>query len=118
MKDRIKVVFFDREYSVLTDAEESYLMKIVDYLEQKITRAAKDNEPNEPIAVPAPVFLASLEIVDDFFALQREFDEFKRNAERKTQQLVGLLESPGSQKEPVLIEESPEDPFKSRGNSF
>ena len=115
MKDRIKVVFFGKEYSVLTDTEESYLMKIVDYLEQKITRAAGDNSP---VTVPAPVFLASLEIVDDFFALQREFDEFKRTAERKTEKLVGLLESPGSQKEPVLIEESPEDPFRSRGNSF
>lgn len=115
MKDRIKVVFFGREYSVLTDAEESYLMKIVEHLEQKITKAAEDNAP---VTVPAPVFLASLEIVDDFFALQREFDEFKRTAERKTEELVGLLESPGSQKEPVLIEESPEDPFRSRGNSF
>lgn len=115
MKDRIKVVFFGKEYSVLTDAEKSYLTKIVDYLEQKITGAAEDNAS---IAVPTPVFLASLEIVDDFFALQREFDEFKRAAERKTEELVGLLESPGSQKEPVLIEESPEDPFRSRGNSF
>jgi len=115
MKDRIKVVFFGKEYSVLTDAEKSYLMKIVEYLEQKITKASEDNAP---VTVPAPVFLASLEIVDDFFALQREFDEFKRTAERKTEELVGLLESPGSQKEPVLIEESPEDPFRSRGNSF
>ncbi len=115
MKDKIKVVFFGKEYSVLTDAEKSYLMKIVNYLEQKITGADEDNTP---ITVPTPVFLASLEIVDEFFALQREFDEFKRNAERKTEELVGLLESPGSQKEPVLIEESPEDPFKSRGNSF
>lgn len=115
MKDRIKVVFFGKEYSVLTDAEKSYLMKIVEYLEQKITKAAEDNVP---VTVPTPVFLASLEIVDDFFALQREFDEFKRTTERKTEELVGLLESPGSQKEPVLIEESPEDPFRSRGNSF
>ena len=62
MKDRIKVVFFGKEYSVLTDAEKSYLMKIVDYLEQKITKAA---EGNAPVTVPTPVFLASLEIVDD-----------------------------------------------------
>jgi len=115
MKDRIKVVFFGKEYSVLTDAEKSYLMKIVEYLEQKITKAAEDNTP---VTVPTPVFLASLEIIDDFFALQREFDEFKGTTERKTKELVGLLESPGSQKEPVLIEESPEDPFRSRGNSF
>ena len=115
MKDRIKVVFFGKEYSVLTDAEKSYLMKIVDYLEQKITGAAEDKSS---ITVPTPVFLASLEIVDDFFALQREFDEFKRTAERKTEELVGLLESPGSRKEPVLAEESPEDPFRSRGSGF
>lgn len=115
MKDRIKVVFFGTEYSVLTDAEKSYLMKIVNYLEQKITDAAEDNAP---VTVSTPVFLASLEIVDEFFTLQSEFDEFKRNTERKTEELVGLLESPGSQKEPVLIEESPEDPFRSRGNSF
>ncbi len=115
MKDKIKVVFFGKEYSVLTDAEKDYLMKIVDYLEQKITKAAGDGVP---ITVSPPVFLASLEIVDDFFALQREFDEFKRTAERKTKELVGLLESPGSQQEPVLIEERPEDPFRSRGSGF
>ena len=116
MKDRIKVVFFGKEYSVVTDAEKDYLMKIVNYLEQKITKAAGDDPA---ITVSPPVFLASLEIVDDFFALQREFDEFKRTAERKTEELVGLLESPGIQEEkPLLVEESPEDPFRSRGNNF
>ena len=117
MKDRIKVVFFGKEYSVITDAEKDYLMHIVNYLEQKITNAAGD-EP--AITVSSPVFLASLEIVDDFFALQREFDEFKRTTERKTKKLVGLLESPGNHEdeEPLLLEESPEDPFKSRGTSF
>ncbi len=115
MKDRIKVVLFSKEYSVVTDAEEDYLMHIVNYLEQKITKASGDDVL---ITVSPPVFLASLEIVDDFFALQREFDEFKRTAKRKTEELVGLLESPGSQKEPLLLEESPEDPFRSRGNSF
>ncbi len=117
MKDRIKVVFFGKEYSVVTDAEKDYFMHIVNYLEQKITNAAGD-EP--AITVSSPVFLASLEIVDDFFALQREFDEFKRTTERKTKKLVGLLESPGNHEdeEPLLLEESPEDPFKSRGTSF
>ena len=116
MKDRIKVVFFGKEYSVVTDAEKDYLMEIVNYLEQKITKAAGDDPA---ITVSPPVFLASLEIVDDFFALQREFDEFKRTAERKTEELVGLLESPGIQEEePLLVEESTEDPFRSRGNSF
>lgn len=116
MKDRIKVVFFGKEYSVVTDAEKDYLMEIINYLEQKITKAAGDDPT---ITVSPPVFLASLEIADDFFALQREFDEFKRTAERKTEELVGLLESPGIQEEePLLVEESPKDPFRSRGNSF
>ncbi len=109
MKDRIKVVFCGKEYSVVTDVEENYLMEIVNYLEQKVTKAAEDNKP---VNFTTAVFLSSsLEIVDDFFTLQREFDEFKRNAERKTEELVRLLESPRSRKEPVLIEESPENPF-------
>ena len=116
MKHRIKVVFFGKEYSVVTDAEKDYLMGIVNYLEQKITKAAGDDPA---VTVSPPAFLASLEIVDDFFTLQREFDEFKRTAERKTEELVGLLESPGIRKEePLLVEESPKDPFRSRGNSF
>lgn len=115
MKDRVKVVFFGKEYSVVTDAEKDYVMEIVNYLEQKITKATGNDVS---ITVSPPVFLASLEIVDDFFALQREFDEFKRNTERKTEKLVGLLESPESHEEPIFFEESPEDPFRSRGSSF
>ena len=116
MKDKIKVIFFGKEYSVVTDAEKDYVMRIVNYLEQKITQAAGDDPT---ITVSPPVFLASLEIVDDFFAVQREFDEFKRTAERKTEELVGLLESPGiGEEKSFLAEESAEDPFRSRGNSF
>ena len=117
MKDKIKVVFFGKEYSVVTDAEKDYVMEIVNYLEQKITQAAGGGPT---VTVSPPVFLASLEIVDDFCALQREFDEFKRTAERKTEELVGLLESPGNSEseEPLLVEESSEDPFRSRGSNF
>ncbi|MCY4262745.1 MAG: cell division protein ZapA [Candidatus Dadabacteria bacterium] len=115
MKDRIKVVFLGREYFVLTDAKKDYLMKIVNYLEQKIDKATEDNSQ---VAISTPVFLASLEIIDDFFTLQRDFDEFKRTTERKTKELVGLLESPGSVEKNVITEERPQDPFTPRGNGF
>ncbi len=117
MKEKIKLAFFGKEYSVVTDAEKDYLMEIVEYLEQKITKAAKDSR-SVSVTIPPPVFLASLEIVDDFFALKREFDEFKKTSERKTKELVYLLESSGSQEEPLFFEESTEDPFRSRGKSL
>ena len=115
MKQRVQVVFFGKEYSIVTDAEEDYVMKIVNYLEQKIRNATKDDAP---IVIPSPLLLASLEIADDFFALKRKFDEFKKAAERKTEELASMLESPGNREEPILLEESVEDPFRSRGKSY
>ncbi len=117
MKNRVNVVFLGKEYSIVTDADKEYVVKIVDYLEQKFNKTVA---VGTPITISTPVLLTSLEIVDDFFALQRKFDEFKRNTENKTEELVKLLESSGDStpKKFILTEEIGQDPFSSRGKSY
>lgn len=92
MKDTVKVVFFGKEYSVVTDADEGYVLKVANYLERKVKEVTDD----AAVTISPPILMASLEIIDDFFSLQREFDEFKRTADEKTRNMVRMLEAPGA----------------------
>lgn len=93
MKDTVKVVFFGKEYSVVTDADEGYVLKVAEYLERKVKEVTADDAA---VTISPPILMASLEIIDDFFSLQREFDEFKRTADEKTRNMVRILEAPGA----------------------
>ena len=91
--EKVTIDFFDNEYSILTDADESYVNQIAQFLESKVKEA---NKGNSKIAVSHPFLLASLKIVDDFFRLQREFEEFKSSADQKSKSLVELLDTSSS----------------------
>ena len=88
--NKIKIDFLDNEYSILSDADESYVNEIAQYLESKVKQA---NKNNSNIKVSHPFLLASLKIVDDFFRLQKEFEGYKKGAEQKSRNLVELLDS-------------------------
>lgn len=109
MKDKVKVTIFGREYLVVTDADEDYVLEIANYLERKVKEVSENGTPT---SISPPVLMASLGIIDDFFSLQREFDEFKRNTERKTKDLAELLESPEERGK------VPENPFSPEGTSI
>ncbi|NIP31970.1 MAG: cell division protein ZapA [Candidatus Dadabacteria bacterium] len=87
---KVKIDFFDNEYSILTDADESYVKQIAQFLESKVKEA---NKGNSKVSVSHPFLLASLKIIDDFFRLQREFEEFKDSAEQKSKYMVELLDT-------------------------
>lgn len=88
--ERVKINFFGKEYSILTDAEESYVEQIADYLEKKVKEVSKD-DPN--IVISHSFLLASLKILDDFFRLKEEFEDYKESAEQKSSAMVELLDS-------------------------
>ena len=115
MKDTVKVVFFGKEYSIVTDAEQSYVLKVADYLERKVKEVTAGDAA---VSISPPVLMASLEIIDDFFSLKREFDEFKRTADEKTRDLVRILETPGAGNEAPLAGKGPQDPFGARENGI
>lgn len=93
--EKVTIDFFDEEYSILTDADETYVKQIAEFLEAKVKEA---NKNNKKISVSHPFLLASLKIVDDFFRLQREFEEFKNSADQKSKSLVELLDSSSNYK--------------------
>ncbi|HEY7535013.1 MAG TPA: hypothetical protein VH878_03620, partial [Thermodesulfobacteriota bacterium] len=45
------------------------------------------------VVVPRPFLLATVKIVDDYFRLKREFEEFKNRAEESSKRLVEILDS-------------------------
>jgi hypothetical protein len=51
------------------------------------------------VAIPRPFLLATLKIVDDYFRLKREFEEFKNRAEERSRRLVEILDSSLGEKE-------------------
>ncbi|MCK5391480.1 MAG: cell division protein ZapA [Deltaproteobacteria bacterium] len=87
---RLKVRFFDIDYVIKTDAEEDYVQKIASYLEDKVKEISKQENA---IVVPRSFLLAMLKITDDYFKVERDFEEFKDRAEERSKRLVQILES-------------------------
>ena len=118
---RLKVRFFDIDYVIKTDAEEDYVQKIASYLEDKVKEISKQENA---IVVPRSFLLAMLKITDDYFKVERDFEEFKDRAEDRSKRLVQILESSLKENESLssgegirreeLGREDLEDSFKHR----
>ncbi len=99
---RLKIKFFDIEYFIKTDADESYVQEIASYLEQKIKEISGQEGG---AAVPRPVLLAMLKITDDYFKLLKDFKEFKESAEERSNRLVKILDNSLNDKETFDLDE-------------
>lgn len=86
---RIKVNILNSEYVLKTDADEEYVHEIAKYIEQKVKEITKGDSS---IVAPQPFLLATLKITDEYFRLNREFEEYKNRAEQRSQELVELLD--------------------------
>lgn len=87
---RLKIRFFDIDYVIKTDAEEDYVQKIASYIEDKVREIS--NIENAMV-VPRSVLLAMLKITDDYFRVEKDFEEFKDRAEERSNRLLQILES-------------------------
>ena len=118
---RLQIRFFDIDYVIKTDAEEDYVQKIASYLEEKVREVSTQESA---MVVPRSVFLAMLKITDDYFKVERDFEEFKDRAEDRSKRLVQILESSLKENESLssgegirreeLGREDLEDSFKHR----
>ena len=86
---RLKIKFLDIDYVIKTDAEEDYVQKIASYLEDKVKEISKQESA---MVVPRSFLLAMLKITDDYFKVERDFEEFKDRAEERSKRLVQILE--------------------------
>ncbi len=87
---RVKISILNNEYIIKTDAEESHLLEIASYIEEKINEISKGDIS---MVIPQPFLLATLKIADEYFRLKREFEEYRDRAEQKSKQLVELLDN-------------------------
>ncbi len=99
---RLKIKFLNTEYVIKTDADEEYVQKIASFLEEKIKEIS---EKENNIAVPRPFLVAMLKITDDYFKLERDFDEFKDASEQRSNRLVQILEGSLKDSEPFNYQE-------------
>ena len=118
---RLKIRFFDIDYVIKTDAEEDYVQKIASFIENKVKEISK---VESAMVVPRSFLLAMLKITDDYFRIEKDFEEFKDRAEERSKRLLQILDSSlkenesfisgdGTSREDIGREES-EDSFKHR----
>lgn len=118
---RLKIRFFDTDYVIKTDAEEEYVQKIASFIEEKVKEISN---VESTIVVPRAFLLAMLKITDDYFRVEKDFEEFKDRAEERSNRLLQILESSlnenesfssdgGTRREDIGKEEL-EDSFKHR----
>lgn len=86
---RVKVNILNNDYVLKTDADEEYVREIAGYIEHKVKEIAKSDGT---IVAPQPFLLATLMITDEYFRLKQEFEEYKNRAEKRSQELVELLD--------------------------
>ena len=106
---QVNINVFNNDYLIKTDAEEDYVVQIANFLEQKVKEVSKDDLT---LVVPRPFLLATLKITDDFFRLQKEFEDYKSRADEKAKQLVELLEQSISKRESTSQPELGGESFK------
>ncbi len=87
---RLKIRFFDNDYIIKTDAEEEYVQKIASFIENKVKEISK---VENSMVVPRSFLLAMLKITDDYFRVEKDFEEFKDRAEERSNRLLPILES-------------------------
>ncbi len=87
---RLKIRFFDIDYTIKTDAEEEYVQKIASFIEDKVREISK---VESSMVVPRSFLLAMLKITDDYFRVEKDFEEFKDRAEERSNRLLQILES-------------------------
>lgn len=109
------------DYVIKTDAEEDYVQKIASFIEEKVREISN---VESTMVVPRSFLLAMLKITDDYFRVEKDFEEFKDRAEERSNRLLQILESSlqesesfgsgdGTSKEEIGREEV-EDSFKQR----
>jgi cell division protein ZapA len=87
---RLTIRFFDIDYVIKTDAQEDYVQKIASFIEDKVREISK---VESSIVVPRSFLLAMLKITDDYFRVEKDFEEFKDRAEERSNRLLQILES-------------------------
>lgn len=81
----ITLNIFGKDFFIKTDADEEYTQKVADFLNEEIKNIAKENmgQKYEKIVV-----IASLNIIDKYFTLQKKYEEI----ENKLNQILDKIE--------------------------
>jgi cell division protein ZapA len=91
MESRVKVNIYGNEYNILGEAEPEYILKLADYINNKMKEIGKTITTGNTAQI---AILAALNIADEYFQLQ----EFKGESdvtgeiEKKTKALISMLD--------------------------
>ncbi len=87
-KKTLKVNIYGTEYPIKGDADVDYILKVAEYVDQKMREIDQQLVSKAPVKV---AILAALNITDELFHERLEKSELIEKYERKIQELLDLL---------------------------
>ncbi len=70
----ITLNIFGKDFFIKTDVDEEYTKKVADFLNEEIKNIAKENTGQKYEKI---VVIASLNIIDKYFTLQKKYEEIE-----------------------------------------
>jgi cell division protein ZapA len=89
MESRIKVNIYGNEYSIMGEAEPEYILKLAEYINNKMVEIGKTITSGNKTQV---AILAALNIADEYFQLQDIKSDVTGEMEKKTKALISMLD--------------------------
>lgn len=89
MESKVKVSIYGNEYSIMGDAEPEYILKLSEYIHNKMKEIGKTVSSGNTAQI---AILAALNIADEYFQLQEIKGDITGEMEKKTNALISMLE--------------------------
>jgi len=89
-KKVIKVRIYGAEYTIRGDADEKYMKRVSDYVNEKMSQIDKNTRIDSSLKI---AILASLNITDELLQLQQEYDVIRAELNKKIEQLNNLIDN-------------------------
>lgn len=89
MENKVKVSIFGNEYSIMGDADQEYILKIAQYVNDRMQDISKNISSGNKVQI---AILTALNIADEYFQLREMKSDISGEMEKKTKALISMLE--------------------------
>ncbi len=89
MESKVKVKIYGNEYSIVGEAPADYVQKLAEYVDTRMHEISKTLSSGNPTQI---AILAALNIADEYFQLSESHGDVTGEMERKTNNLISMLD--------------------------